>query len=197
MKHRPFFGILFLLTCQGAYADECKDEFIRLMTDRAPKEATKIYITQQIKGAPKTINWNYQDGNGNWLTEVIEPANGQWSMGFDNVLYTSTDKGKTWTKVREMEDQSEAQEKSLKERISTVTNATCGEVEVDGVTYSTIEADYKMLGSFNADIHDTFWINAETGYVSRLETNMKTSAFENNVVQILEPAPDLILPSPE
>lgn len=177
-------------------ADTCREDFIRLMSDRTTKEPTKILLTQQIKGGAKTVNWNYQDGKGNWLTEMVDPANAQWSMGLNDVLYTSTDKGKTWTKVRDMGNQNAAHQKSLDERAATVENASCTEAELDGVVHRIVEADYKMLGSFEADIHDKFWVNIETGYVPRLETTMKNTAFESFVVQELQPAPDLVMPNP-
>ncbi len=167
------------------------------MTDRAAKEPTKIMVTQQIKGGAKTVNWNHQDGKGNWLTEMIEPANAQWSMGLNNVLYTSTDKGETWTKVRDMGDQNSAHENALKERSATVKNAKCDKADLDGVVHETVEAEYKMLGAFEAVGYDKFWVNPATGYVPRLETIMKSTAFESFVEQVLEPAPKLVLPTPE
>jgi len=197
MKKSVFVALAFLAGTQNALANDCQQEFISLMKDRTAKEPTKILVTQQIKDGPKTINWNYQDAKGNWLSEMVEPENAHWSMGLNNVLYSSADKGATWNKIREMEDQNEMHQKSLDERAATVENAQCGETEFEGVAHKTIEADYKMLGSFNADIHDKFWVNAKTGYVSRLETNMKSTSFESFVIQELEPAPDLTMPNPE
>jgi len=188
---------LLLAGTQFALADACKEKFIELMTDRTTKEPTRIFITQEIKGGAKTVNWNYQDGKGNWMTEMVEPANAQWSMGLNNVLYTSTDKGETWTRVRDMEEQNDAHQKSLDERAATVENAVCGEEELDGVMHQTVEADYKMLGSFEADIHDKFWVNPDDGYVPKLETTMTSTTFESFLVQLLEPAPDLVFPTPE
>ncbi|MGB7286055.1 MAG: hypothetical protein WBC71_03900, partial [Salaquimonas sp.] len=179
---------VLMISTQPVSAETCEEKFVRLMTDRTTKEPTQIHVTQQIKGSAKTVNWNYQDGKGNWRTEMIEPANAQWSMVADNILYTSSEEGKTWQKVREMDEANADHEKSMKERAATVENAVCGNEDLDGASHEVVEADYKMLGSFEADIHDKFWIHPETGYVPRLETTMKNTAFESFLVQILEPA---------
>jgi len=196
MKTSIIAAFILFAGIQSVVAEGCEEKFIRLMTDRTTSEPTKILVTQEIKGGVKTVNWNYQDGKGNWLTEMVEPANAQWSMGLNNVLYSSADKGKTWTKVRDMDTQNEVHQKSLDERAATIKNAVCQEAEIDGVIHETIEADYKMLGSFKADIHDKFWVNTTSNYVSRLETTMKNTAFESFVVQELQPAPDLVFPTP-
>lgn len=197
MKNYFSAAIILLAGTLSALAENCEEKFIHLMTERTTKEPTKIFVTQEIKGGAKTVNWNYQDGKGNWMTEMVEPANAQWSMGLNNVLYSSADKGKTWTKVRDMENQNDAHQKSLNERAATVENAVCGKAKIDGVVYETVEADYKMLGSFKADIHDKFRVNPANGYVSRLETTMKSSNFESFIVQLPEPAPDLVFPKPK
>jgi hypothetical protein len=197
MKTLLIAAMAFFVGGGGAFGETCTERFIQLMTDRTTKEPTKVLVTQQMKGGMKSVNWNYQDGKGNWLTEMVEPANAQWSMGLNNVLYSSTDKGKSWTKVRDMEAQNDAHQKSLDERAATVENAVCGTAELDGVVHDTVEADYKMLGSFEADIHDKFWVNQESGYVPRLETTMKNTTFESFLIQLLEPAPDLVFPNPE
>lgn len=197
MRLKALSIVASLVIPTAALADECRDEFIRLMTERNTDAPTKILVTQEIKGGMKTVNWNYQDGKGNWMSEMVEPANAQWSMGLDNVLYSSTDQGKTWVKVRDMEEQNEAHQTSLDERAETVENAVCAEAELDGIAHRTVEADYKMLGSFEADINDRFWVNAETGYITRLDTQMKSSAFESSITQVMEPAPDLEFPKPQ
>ncbi len=184
----------FLAFCGPAMADSCKEEFIELMTNRTTTEPTRIHVVQDIRGAAKTVNLNYQDGKGNWRTEMLEPENAPWSMGIGNVLYTSSDKGKSWQKVREMDDANAAHDATMADRVSTVSNVQCGEEELDGVIHRTVEADYKMAGSFEADIHDKFWMNPETGYVPRLETTMKSASFESFLIQNLEPAPDLTFP---
>ena len=81
MKLSFLAAILMFAGAGTAMADTCKQDFIRLMSDRTTKEPTKILLTQQIKGGAKTINWNYQDGKGNWLTEMVEPANAQMVHG--------------------------------------------------------------------------------------------------------------------
>ncbi len=85
----------------------------------------------------------------------------------------------------------------MKEQAATAANAVCGEEEPDRVMQETVEADYRMQGNFEANIHDKLWVNLDTGYVPRLETNMKSAGFESFVVQEIQPAPDLVIPTPE
>ena len=54
-----------------------------------------------------------------------------------------------------------------------------------------------MLGSFEADIHEKFWVDSASGYVRRLDTTMKNTAFESHMVQMLEPAPGLQIKAPD
>ena len=95
MKTHLLAAIILVTGAQSALAESCRDSFVRLMTERTTKEPTKVLVTQEIQGGAKTVNWNYQDGKGNWRTEMVEPANAPWSMGLNDVLYTSADKGKT------------------------------------------------------------------------------------------------------
>ncbi|MEL7230151.1 MAG: hypothetical protein AAGK38_09615 [Pseudomonadota bacterium] len=196
MKFALLATAMFFVGLTPALANTCKERFVALLKDRSAEEPVKILITQQIKNGPKTVNWSYQDRKGNWLTEMVEPANAPWSMGRENVLYTSNDKGRSWTKVRDMVDQSAANAKALEERAATVEGAVCGEADVDGKPYKTVEASSKMLGSFKGELHEKFWLEAQSGTVARLEMTMKGTGFESHTVQEIEPAPQFVMPTP-
>ncbi len=181
-----------------ALAETCQEKFMRILVERNASEPVKIHATQKIKGGMATKNWNYQDGAGNWMTESIEPANLPWTLVQGDTMYTSMDKGKSWKKVRTMDTAHDpAETKKLQsERAKTVRNAKCGSEELDGTPHEVVEATYDMLGQFNAEVTDKYWVHPQTGYIPKLETTMKTETFESYTLQLVEPSPDLQLPKP-
>lgn len=187
-----------LVSGSSGLAETCEETFVRVMTDRVTDKPVRIHVTQEIVGGMASKNWNYQDGKGNWMTEMIEPETMAWSMVRDNVMYSSADKGQTWQKIRDVDEQDpEETARLLAERGKTVRNAVCGQDEIDGVAYETVAADYNLLGDYDAEVHDIFWIDPETGFVPKLETRMKGDGFESVTVQLVEDAPDLVLPTPD
>ncbi len=198
MKPVPAALALLLALAQPAFAESCQEKFVRVMVERSDRtEPSRNHVTQEIVGGMKSTNWNLQDGSGNWRTEMIEPETMPWSMVVDNILYSSMDKGTTWTKVREMDAGAspEAVKAQLAERAKTVRNAECGEAELEGVVHETVAADYTMEGGY--EVSDKFWINPETGYISKAETRMKGNGFESFTTQLIEPAPGLTIEKPE
>ena len=171
---------------------------MRILVERNSSEPVKIHATQKITGGMESKNWNYQDGSGNWMSKSIEPENLPWSLVQGKTMYSSTDKGKSWKKVRTIDAaQSPAETKELlRERAKTARNAKCGNEDLDGVSYEVVEGTYDMLGQFNAEVKDKFWVHPETGYIPKLETRMKTKTFESYTLQLVEPAPNLKLPKP-
>jgi len=190
---------LALAVAEPAMSETCQDKFVRVMTERDTTSPVKIHVTQEITGGMKSTNWNYQDGKGNWRTEMIDPETMPWSLMVDNILYSSTNKGATWTKVRKMDAGAspEAVAAQLAERAKTVRNAECGEAELDGVKYETVAADYDMGGNFSAVVHDKFWVHPDSGFIPKLETKMKGGNFESLTTQLVEPAPGLEIAAPE
>ena len=77
----------------------------------------------------------------------------------------------------------------------TVKNASCGSEELDGVLHETAEADYSNA-QMNSEHHEKFWVNPKTGWISKSVGKMKMGAFESTTTQLVEPAPDLSLPTP-
>lgn len=190
-------GLLLLASTGTALADACTEKFVKLFADRSEKGPTKSHITQAIKGGMTSKNWHYYNGTGHWMTEMIEPADMQWTLVHGNVMYTSSDKGKSWQKVRTLDSaQNEADTlKGLQETAATVKNAACGTDEIDGVAHDTVEADYSNA-KFKTEHHDKYWVNPETGWISKSETSTKQANFESFVTQIIEKAPDQKLPTP-
>ncbi len=182
-----------------ASAETCEEKYVRLMTQRNPGVPTRIHATTQIVGGMKSTNWNLQDDKGNWRTEMIDPENMPWSMGVDNFLYSSNDKGKTWQKIREMDEASspEAVRNEQVERAKTVRNVECGQEEHDGVLHDTAVGEYDMSGGMKIEVREKFWVNPQSGYIPKSETTMKAAGFESFTVQLIELAPDLKITAPQ
>ncbi|MCG6859303.1 MAG: hypothetical protein LJE67_14685 [Salaquimonas sp.] len=189
---------VLLASVQPCLAETCQEKFVRVMTERnSSSEPVRIHVTQEIVGGMKSANWNLQDGKGNWRTEMIDPETMPWSMVVDNVLYSSSDKGATWKKEREMDTGAspETVAAMLAERAKSVRDAECGEEELDGAMYETVAAGYDMNGGY--EVQDKYWINPDTGFIPKLVTKMKGSGFESLSTQLIEPAPGLEITKPE
>lgn len=194
----PIAALLLFAFTIPVSAETCRETFVRLLTDKAEKGPVKIYVTQEIKGGPTTKNYNYQAEPGHWMTEMIEPADMMWSLVYDNAMYTSTDKGKTWTKVRTMDSsENEAStENTMAEAAKTVANESCGEEEIDGVMHQTVEADYE-IPAYQTKHHQKYWVHPETGWISKAVTETSQQGFASVSTQVIEKAPDLELPTLE
>ena len=190
---------LFLsVNLQPAMADECLDRFVKILTDISEKGPVRTHVIQQYKGAPATETYHYNLNAGHWMSEAIKPATGAWSLGYNNILFTSTDKGKTWKKVRVMAGQSQqAKLKALQENAKTARNAKCGQETLDGVTYDTVEGDYTYLQNMKTEYHNKYWINRDTGFIRKAVYTFKASNFSGQTTQLIEKAPGLTLPTPE
>ncbi|MEG6507482.1 hypothetical protein V6C03_00685 [Methyloligella sp. 2.7D] len=194
----PLAALLLLVSVTPSAAEDCRETFIRLLTDQSDKGPVKVHVTQAIKGGPSTTNYNYQLGPGHWMTEMIEPAAGQWTLVYDNVMYSSTDKGKSWTEVRTLDSGQRAEDgqKHLEEAAATAANEACRDEEFDGVMHQVVEADYDYP-QFGTKHHQVYWVNPETGWITKSVTTTVQSGFESTTTQLIEAAPDLELPMPE
>ncbi len=198
MKTAFYSALLILLSFTPTLAESCKDKFIRVLTDQSDKGPTKIHVTQEIKGGAKTTNYHYSLNEGHWMSEMITPANMAWTLVHNNTMYMSTDKGKSWKKVRDMNSNQnkKAAVANLKANAKTAKNAKCGKEELNGVMHETVEADYETLQNFKSENHNKYWINPKTGYISKAFYKMKAKNFESATTQLIEPAPKLTLPKP-
>lgn len=189
--------LLLMAMALPAAAETCREKFVRLFTDRK-QEPVKIHVTQEMKGGMTTKNFNYQNGRGDWMTEMIEPKTLPWTLVSNNVMYTSADQGKTWVKVRTLDSAQdpEAAKASLREAAATAKNVACGTDQLNGIPHETVEADY-VYPKYKTQHHDKFWVNTKTGRIGKSTTWTKQGAFESTVIQIIEPAPDLKLPTPK
>ena len=198
MKVLIIAALVFSAALQSAVADECLDRFVKILMDVSEKGPVKIHVVQQYKGAPVMENMHYSLDSGYWMTEMIKPASAPWSLGYGNVLYTSSDKGRTWKKVRVMQGQApEAKLKALRENARTARNAKCGQESLDGAAYDTVEGDYTHQQNMKIEYHNKYWIRKDDGFIRKSVYTFKARNFSGRSTQLIEKAPDLTLPKPE
>lgn len=201
MTHAILPTALFLLCAapQQGFAEDCRDRFTRLLIHGNGDGPVRIHVTQEIVGGPTTTNYFYQTEPGHWMTEMIDPENQPWVLTYDNVMYTSQDKAESWTKLRALDtgnNQADAND-GLREDAKSAKNAVCGEDTLDGVVHDTVEADYSSQRGTTTEIHAKYWVDRESGTIDKTFYHMKNDGFESMTTQLIEPAPDLILPVPE
>lgn len=188
---------LWLAFSVSASADGCRDDFAKLLTDRPDQSPVKIHITQEIQGGMTMKNYNYQANSGHWMTEMITPAQMQWTLVHDDKMYTSSDKGKSWKKLRDLNSaqNNSASNQGLLEAAETIKNASCGQEDLDGVPHKTLEADYDYP-KLKTKHHEKFWVNVKSGWIAKSVMQTTTGSFSSTTTQIIEPAPELKLPTP-
>lgn len=184
---------------QVAQAETCHEKFVRLMVDGNDNRPVKIHVVQETKGAKPSTNEFFQQKVGHWMTKMIDPANQPWVLTYNNTMYSSADEGDSWTKIRDVDSALNAENglKARQENAQTVSNAACGEEDLDGVAHDTVEADFKTLQSFKTQNHYKYWVNRESGWITKATYHSKAEGYEGFTTQTLEPAPDLSLPTPE
>ncbi len=186
------------LGTQPAAADACLERFVRILTDVSEKGPVKIRVTQQYKGAPATENVHYGLSSAHWMTQMVKPANAPWSLGYRGALYTSSNKGKTWKKVRALPTPTpEERLKALMKNARTARNARCGTEMLDGAPHDTVEGDYTFQGNMKIEYHHKYWITPETGFIRKAVYSFRARAISGHITQLIEKAPGLALPTPE
>ena len=157
------------------------------------------YMVNEITGQDVTeheflfADWDH------YLFKPVVPAGGAWLLTYDGTTYQSTDEGATWVKAYsfDKDETHRINSESVKEQASTVRNAVCGEEDVDGIMHETIEADFSNLTPSRFELHNKYWINSETGYVTRSISHTMMEGFDSIGTQNWVPAPGLTLPIPE
>ncbi len=190
---------MLICTLEVASAKSCREKFVELLTKGNAEGPVKIHATQEIVGGPTTTNYFYQLETGHWMTEMIEPANQAWVLTYNDTMFTSNDKGETWQKLRELDSSANAENtnQNLLENAATTREEVCGSEEIDGVTYSTVEATYDHLQNFKTENRHKYWVDPDTGWIARAYYHIKATGFESKTTQLISKAPDLQLPKPE
>lgn len=191
-------GGALLGPAQAAAADACLESFVQAWTKPRPaKGFVKIHITSLITGQKPTMNYNISDlATGDWLTQMIDPPNSPWSMAMGKSMYMSNDRGKSWKKVRDLEEAHsvEAGRKQLAENMKTAKNAKCGTEEINGVPHATVEAEYTAQG--NIFVTDKSWLHPQTQHIVKSESVMRQGKFEIKNIQVVEYLTEFTFPKP-
>ncbi len=195
-----FLSSCLLLATFGstAVAGPCEDRFIELFTQQDQGIATKAFNTTEFKGAPAMTNEFYYLSQSHNMSVPVSPPQPR-VLTHGTVMYQSSDEGKTWVKVRDLEAPASAEEAAalkLKDA-ETLRNALCDHDEIDGVAYERIAGDITLTQGMTTENRYTYWVRKDNGFIARAVYDTKAPNFEMKITQDIEPAPDLELPVPE
>lgn len=191
---------LVLATSSTTMAGPCEDRFAELLVNgNADQGPVRIHITQEIVGGQTTKNYHYSDGKFNGMTEMIDPAEMPWSLFIGDKMYMSNDKGKTWSFMNSYDaEKGRADMKvALSKDGAEATDVVCGKEDADGVSFETVEGNYKSSMSGGAAIFQKYWVNTASGWIEKTFMHTKMSGFESKSTQVIEPYSDFVLPKPE
>lgn len=183
-----------------ASADPCNDRFAELLVNGNQEMGpVRIHLTQEIVGGNTSLNYHYSDADGNGMTEMIDPAGDPWSLFLGDKMYRSDDKGKTWSYMNSYDA-----EKSRKDVKSALTNdlasasgVMCGKEDIDGVSHEVVEGSYLSSMLSGGAVYMKYWVNPEKGWVVKSYSHIQSGGFESKTTQLIEQAPDFVIPKPE
>jgi hypothetical protein len=182
-----------------AIADDCKAAFVKVMTDRGQAGASRSHFTTVTPGQKPMINITHKAPNGDWMTEMVEPAGIPWSLGVGTVLYASTDKGRSWKKVRDMTEPGhdpEAVRRDVADAVAAATNVVCGAEDLGGARHEKLEADvvYPKMGMA---VRQALWVHPETRRVMKSWQRLRMGGTETELTELIEHLTELTLPRPQ
>ncbi|MGD9653348.1 MAG: hypothetical protein AB7L41_09020 [Flavobacteriaceae bacterium] len=187
-----------LALCAPAAAEDCAARFARLtlhwMENPLPGVA---HIVTEAKGQPRTENDMLFAGPGHYMVKMTEPA-GAWYLTHGGATHQSDDGGKSWKKLYafNQEETAAAGLATVRQQVSTVRNARCGEAEFGGETVDTLEAEMTNTVNATFEIRTKYWVRRADERAVRTETLMTGLGPETLTVQEWKAAPDLTLPVP-
>lgn len=198
---RSFFATtaLLLASTQAALANPCQDRFAQLLIHGNGDRPSIIRITTEPKGGQVSKNDFFFKATGHWMTVMTEPTNQPVTLAYNNKMYTSSDNGKSWKKVRDMDSEKNRLDniRNQEANAKTIKNAVCGEELLDGVMHDTVEADFDTVQQYKSSNHYKYWVNRKTGRITKSTYDSKSSGYQSFTTQVIEDAPDLTLPMPE
>lgn len=187
---------VLIFAAPAAQADECDELFLRLMTEGNPDVPVVIEATQSFNGAPPTVTRHSADVSGDWLSEAIEPATLPWSMQRGEVMYSSSDRGQTWSELgRFTAEQRDAARETLRQEAETRHDVICRADTRDGVEYQLVEGRYTANSQQDAQMFLRYWLEPD-GWIVLHEMQVRAEAYDLDVTQVLQRVENVTLPSP-
>ncbi|MFZ1813063.1 MAG: hypothetical protein WBO55_05290 [Rhizobiaceae bacterium] len=188
-----------LATLAPAIAETCEEKFARLEVDgNSSNTPVRLTITTQTPGGQITKNYHYSDEDHNGMTEMIDPVDMAWSLFIGNDMYVSNDKGKSWTHMNTWDKEKSTADRKAQTRadMATASGITCGEEELDGTKFDTVEGAYKSTMLQGANRWVKFWVSQSDGEIVRTDDVTDSAAGQYKSTQLIEPWPDFELPKP-
>ena len=184
-----------------AQDEACMARFKELVADGNPDRGPVRIHVQQTVGNQQTENYFYSagSGSGDGLMEPLSNMGDMWVLFRNKKMFTSNDAGKTWAFGRDMDDasQPEAYKAQVRKDLETAAKVACAEEALDGVAHDTIEGVFNSSALQGASTFNKYWINRETGWLTRYVSSSDSGAGKFEVTQTIEPWPDLKLPDPK
>ena len=196
MKLSILTTALILSATQPVVAKFCQDKFVDLMINGNSGKSTTIHLTTKFKGSPEQKNDFLYLSYKHHMTVISQPSS-QWVLTHNNNMFMSTDKGKSWSKVRSVDTQANHNnsKRDTLENSKSAKNAKCSEENHNGSMHDTVEGDVTIGQSVNADYHFKYWVNRDTNFI--VKQTQETEKYSMFVTQIIEETPDMVLPMPE
>lgn len=193
----PLVFLGFALSPQLALAETCEERFASLLVEGNGDVPVEITITQEIVGGMKSTNLFRSNGHKQWMSEMIDPPNLPWSMVRDNVMYSSSDQGKSWSKVRDVDSEKEfANSRAMLEKdAATIRDVNCAEDTIDGETFEHVTGTYTSSAMQGAEAVNAYWVNAD-GWIARHTSKIDSPSFKMNYEQVLEKRDSVDIPAP-
>lgn len=181
-------------------ADACHDRFTALLVEGNDKMGpTLIHITQEIVGGETSLTDHHSDGDGNGMSEAIDPANHPWSLFVGDKMYMSNDKGATWSFLSTFDSESARENNKIATAKDALTarDLSCGEETLNGIVHEVTEGTYTSSVIAGADIYEKLWVVPKTRWISKSYRHVMMDSFESKTTQVIETHPNLDLPNPE
>lgn len=191
--------VVFLCAIQPVYAETCREHFIRIFapTDKTEKPL-RTYNTAVINGGEEQKFNIFSIGSDHVLSQALVPI-APWSLIYNKKMFISNDKGKSWTKARDLQDIEidEAALQAKKDALKKIGNEECGTDTYNNKKAVTVQADLDTTPEALFKTTMKYWIDTETKETLKATTEIINQGSKYFATQVFEQAPDLVLPMPK